>query len=219
MRRTLAGLTVLFLLSPSLTAAPPTPRETLDRSAEVIADIESMPLKSIPTKLIAEAQAIAIIPRVVKVGFVVGGRVGFGVALLRDDKGEWGEPTFVRLGGASVGFQAGLESTDVVLVFKKKASLDRVLSGKGKLTLGADASVAAGPVGRSASAATDGKLEAEIFSYSKSRGLFAGVSLSGAGLMNDHPANDRFKSDTRPETAKALAELKKKVGEVGVGKP
>jgi lipid-binding SYLF domain-containing protein len=218
MVRSLTGLAIVCGLAAPAVAAPP-PRETIDRSAEVIADIESMPLKAIPTKLITEAQAIAVIPRVIKAGFVVGGRVGFGLVMTRTEKGEWSDPTFVRLGGASVGFQAGVESTDVVLVFKKRESLDRVLSGKGKLTLGADASVAAGPVGRTASAATDGKLEAEIFSYSKSRGLFAGVSLSGAGLVNDRETNADYVKDARPETVRAVAELKRKVMEVGVAKP
>ena len=218
MTRTLPVLALLAFAAPGL-AAPPSPRERVERATEVLADLETIPAKAIPAKLLSEAQAVAIIPRVIKAGFVVGGRVGFGLVMTRTDKGEWGEPTFVRLGGASVGFQAGVESTDVVLVFKKRESLDRVLSGKGKLTLGADASIAAGPVGRTAAAATDGKLEAEIYSYSKSRGLFAGVSLSGAGLVNDRDANVDYAKDTRPETAKAVAELKRKVLEVGVVKP
>src|SRR5206468_3731242 len=100
--------------------------------------------------------------------------------MAKDKNGNWGEPVFVNLGGASVGFQAGVEATDVLLVFRDRKSLDRLLDGKGKVTLGADAEVAAGPVGRMAAAATDAKIQAEILSYSRSRGLFAGVSFEGA---------------------------------------
>jgi lipid-binding SYLF domain-containing protein len=112
---------------------------------------------------------------------------------------------FIALGGGGVGGQIGVESTDLVLVFKTKASLDRVLRGKGKLTLGGDVTVAAGPVGREAAAATDGRLKAEIYSYSRSRGLFAGVSLEGAALVIDHKANEAFYGlrGCRPEDALA----------------
>lgn len=139
--------------------------------------------------------------------------------MTKNDKGEWSDPTFITLGGASVGFQAGISSTDVVLVFKKKDTLEKVLAGKGKLTLGADAAVAAGPLGRQAAAATDGKLEAEIYSYSRSRGLFAGVSLDGAALMHDKDNTDMFKEDQRASTAKALVTLKNKLVEISKEAP
>lgn len=219
MNRFVLGLAIGCLTASSAFAAPPSPHENVERANETIADLEKIHAKGIPAKLVAEAQAIAIIPRVIKAGFVVGGRVGHGLVMTRNEKGEWSEPTFVRLGGASVGFQAGIESTDVVLVFKKRESLDRVLSGKGKLTLGADASIAAGPLGREASASTDGKLEAEIYSYSRSRGLFAGVSFNGAGIMNDLDTNALFAKDQRPETAKAVAELKVKLLDIAREKP
>lgn len=214
MNRFITSFTIVVVLSTACWAGPPSPKESLERAVETIDDLQKIQLKGIPAKMVADAQAIAIIPRVIKGGFVVGGRVGFGFVMTRTDKGDWSEPTFVRLGGASIGFQVGVESTDVVLVFSKKDSLDRVLSGKGKLTLGADASIAAGPIGRQASAATDGKLEAEIYSYSRSRGLFAGVSFDGAGILNDKEGNVEFRKDKRPETAKALADVKAKLMEI-----
>jgi lipid-binding SYLF domain-containing protein len=135
---------------------------------------------------------VAVIPHVVKAGFLVGGRFGRGVVLPRLPDGTWGNPVFVTLAGGGIGWQAGIQSTDLVLVFKTSHGLDRVLSGKGQLTLGGDVGVAAGPVGRQAEAATDGQLKAEIYSYSRSRGLFAGVSLEGAGLLADAEANEAF---------------------------
>jgi len=112
------------------------------------------------------------------------------VVLVRDDKGSWHAPSFVTLTGGSIGFQAGIQSTDVVLVFKTRKSVDGLLQGK--FQLGGDASVAAGPVGREASAATDGRLQAEIYSYSRSRGLFAGVSLDGSMLQIDGAADANY---------------------------
>jgi len=213
----LAG--VLFTAA-AVTAAPPTPSQTLERSTEVLTDLQSIPLKGIPPKLLEDAEAVAIIPRVIKAGFVIGGRGGHGLTLVRDNKGVWGEPTFVAIGGASIGFQAGVQSTDVVLVFHKRKSLDRVLDGKGKLTLGADVAIAAGPLGRQAAAATDGKLQAEIFSYSRSRGLFAGVSLDGAALMNDTDANASYKEIAgKPETVKSVVALLNKLQELSVETP
>jgi lipid-binding SYLF domain-containing protein len=211
-RSCLAGILILSFTGSA--SAQPSPQESLERAVEVLADQQDLKLKGIPAKLLADAQGVAIVPRVVKVGFVVAGRRGHGLVMTRTEKGEWSEPTFVTLTGGSVGFQAGVESTDVVLVFRKKDSLDRVLSGKGKLTLGADASIAAGPLGRQAAASTDEKLAAEIYSYSRSRGLFAGVSLNGAGLVNDRDTNARYARDLKPEAAKAVAEVKLKLHEL-----
>jgi lipid-binding SYLF domain-containing protein len=139
-----------------------------------------------------DAQGVAIIPHVLKAGFVIGGRYGRGVILVRAADGTWGNPVFITLVGGGIGWQIGVQSTDVVLVFKTRASLDRILSGQGKITLGADVAVAAGPVGRQAEAATDGQLRAEIYSYSRSRGLFAGVSLEGAGILINCDADEAF---------------------------
>lgn len=135
-----------------------------------------------------------IAPDVIKGGFVIGARHGHGVLLMREKDGSWANPVFVTITGGSFGLQVGLEATDVFLVVRNARSLERIMRGAGKLTLGADASVAAGPFGRDAAAATDAQLKAEILSYSRSRGIFAGVSLDGSTLLVDHHANDRFYS-------------------------
>jgi lipid-binding SYLF domain-containing protein len=134
---------------------------------------------------------VIIAPDVIKVGFVVAANHGHGVLLVRQ-KGGWSDPVFVTLTGGGVGWQAGVQSTDLFLVIRNARSLDRILRGSGKLTLGGDAAATAGPIGRDVSAATDAQLKAEILSYSRSRGLFAGVSLEGGTLLVDHAANDKF---------------------------
>jgi len=181
---------------------------TLRAATDVLEALQAVPEKGVPPVLLADAQGVAVIPNVIKAGFVVGGRGGYGVVLAREPDGAWGRPTFVSLGGASVGLQAGVQSTDVVLVFKTRSGLDRVLRGKGKLTLGADVAVAAGPVGRQAEAATDGRLRAEIYSYSRSRGLFAGVALEGAAITADADANQAFARTPRPEDLAAADRLR-----------
>ena len=163
-------------------------------SSQVLTDIMGVQFKSIPQSLLADAQAIAIVPNVVKGSFVVGVRHGKGVVVVRDDGGGWRPPQFVSLTGGSVGFQVGVQATDVILVFKTKKSVDGLLSGK--FTIGADAAAAAGPVGRNAAAATDAHLKAEIYSYSRSRGLFAGVSLDGSVLEIDGASNRNYYRDT-----------------------
>lgn len=214
---TVAPLLALIAFAPTAHAAPP-PARTLENATDVLKDLEAIPLKGIPPKMLADAHGVVIVPRVIKAGLVVAGRGGHGVALARDANGNWGAPVFLDLGGASVGFQAGVESTDVVLVFRSAKSLERILAGKEKLTLGADASVAAGPVGRAAMAGTDGKLEAEIYSYSRSRGLFAGVSLSGAVLLPDPGTTAAFQKATPAEQAQADA-LRAKLTELANAKP
>jgi lipid-binding SYLF domain-containing protein len=169
-------------------------RETasVQSSGEVLDALASLPIQGIPPILMQGAQGVAIIPNLIKAGFVLGGRHGRGVLLVRNPDGSWGNPVFVTLTGGSIGWQIGVQSTDVVLVFKTHNSLDRILKGKGKITLGADVAVAAGPLGRQAEAGTDAMLKAEIFSYSRSRGLFLGVSLEGAALLIDCDSNDAF---------------------------
>jgi lipid-binding SYLF domain-containing protein len=183
--------------------AEPPIAATLAESSEVLSAMEALPTRSIPPMLLSDAQGIAIIPRVIKAGFVVGGRIGHGVVFSKNADGSWSGPTFVHVGGASIGFQAGVQSTDMVLVFKTRKSLDRIVRGKGKLTLGADAAIAAGPVGREAQAGTDARLRAEIFSYSRSRGLFAGVSFEGAAVTYDDRANGEYQ--TSPPEVQAWA--------------
>ena len=186
----------------------PAPTETLYESTTILTELSQIPAKGIPPALLADAKGIVIIPHVIKAGFVVAGSGGHGLAMAREQNGQWGNPVFVNFGGGSVGFQVGAESTDVVLVFRESKSLDRLLEGKGKLTLGADAAVAAGPVGRQALAGTDAKLEAEIISYSRSRGLFAGVALDGSVIHADAHSNALFREDKRPEIAKQVQALK-----------
>lgn len=177
-------------------------------SSEVLDALQAIPLRCIPPALMRDAQGVAVIPHVIKVGFAVGGRFGQGVVFGRCPDGTWGNPMFINLTGGSFGWQIGVESTDVVLVFKTKRSYQRLIEGKSKLTLGADVAVAAGPVGRQAEAGTDVKLQAEIFSYSRSRGLFLGVSLEGAALTPNGRANLAFTQRPRPEDLMAVSKLK-----------
>jgi lipid-binding SYLF domain-containing protein len=165
---------------------------TITASSDVLQALAAVPFQGIPRALLEDAKGIAIIPDVIKAGLVIGGRHGHGVVLSRNPDGTWSNPVFVQLTGGSVGWQIGVQSTDVVLVFKTRNSLDRILHGKSKVTLGGDVAIAAGPVGRQAEAGTDGRLKAEIFSYSRSRGLFAGLSLEGAAIWADNTANERF---------------------------
>ncbi len=181
---------LLLILSavPVIGAGEETAR--VEAANDVLNQIMRIPEKSIPPALLANAQGLAIVPGVIKVGFVVGGQYGRGLLVVRKKDGSWSEPVFVTLMSGSVGWQIGAESTDFILVFKNRKSVDGIMEGK--YTLGADAAVAAGPVGRRAKAATDVKLEAEIYSYSRNRGLFAGVSLEGSSLQVDNAADAAF---------------------------
>jgi lipid-binding SYLF domain-containing protein len=188
MQRTRSILLALVL---SACAAPAVAGIDEDQRAgeavRVLDEILSAPDRRVPDKLLERAEAIAVIPGVVKAGLVVGGRRGHGLIAVRAPDGTWSNPSFITLTGGSVGLQAGVQSTDVVLVFRTRRGVDSIVHGK--FTLGADAAVAAGPVGRDAAALTDAQLKAEIYSYSRSRGLFAGVALDGAVLGIDHDAN------------------------------
>lgn len=187
----LASLALAVLLSPSSRAgAQSALDESVLESAQVLREVMSIPAKAIPESLLADAQAIAIVPGMIKGGFVVGVRHGHGVLVVRDDSGAWRAPAFISVTGGSVGWQAGLQATDLVLVFKTRGSVTGLL--RGKFTIGADASVAAGPIGRQASAGTDAQLKAEILSYSRSRGLFAGVAVDGAVLHVDQRAGAAY---------------------------
>ena len=152
------------------------------KAAQVFKEIMDTPDRGIPHDLLDKAQCIAIIPGDKKFAFIFGGSYGRGIATCRTAHG-WSAPIFVALDGGSVGYQIGGSSTDLVLLFMNRHALQSLLSDKFKL--GADASVAAGPVGRSAAADTDLKLSAEILSYSRSKGIFAGVSLDGAVVQSD----------------------------------
>lgn len=159
-------------------------------STQVLSELMRMPEQNIPTWLMERAYAVAVIPTVIKVGLGIGGRRGKGVLVVRRDSGQWSNPIFINLTGGSFGFQVGVQSTDVVLVFTSKQSIEGIVGGK--VTLGADASVAAGPVGRQSSAATDIGLTAQVYSYSRASGLFAGVALDGSAITIDSASNESF---------------------------
>lgn len=161
-------------------------------STQVLNELFGMPEQSVPAWLLERAYAVAVVPGVIKVGLGIGGRRGKGVLVVRRDNGQWSNPVFVNLTGGSFGFQVGVQSTDVVLVFTSRQSIEGIVGGK--ITLGADASVAAGPIGRQSSAATDIGLTAQVYSYSRASGLFAGVALDGSALTIDNKSNELFYS-------------------------
>ena len=177
--------------------AGPKADERATNAVRVLNEIQRIPENGIPDKLLDEGKAIIVIPDTLKAGLVIGGRRGHGLMSVKNPDGSWSQPVFVKLTGGSIGFQAGVQSSDVILVFRNDRSLDNIVNGK--FTLGADAGVAAGPVGRNAAAATDGQLKAEIWSWSRARGLFAGVALDGAVLQIDDAANlDAYGQNTTP---------------------
>lgn len=180
-------LAVALLLPVAAAQAEDPPAVRVQNAIEVLNTIEQSPDKSIPSDLLKEARAIAVIPNLLKAGFIFGGRRGEGLISVKRDDGTWSDPSFITLTGASVGFQIGVSSTDVVLVFRTQHGVDTIVNGK--FTFGVDATAAAGPVGRSASADTDQNMKAEIYSYSRSRGLFAGAAINGGALRIDYDAN------------------------------
>ena len=188
--RRLFALPMLLLVITHLPEAHAQAREEarLLVAAEVLDELRDQRDQVIPERLLQRAYGIAVIPDVTKVAFVVGGRHGSGVMVTRDSKGRFGSPVFVSLTGGSVGWQIGAQSTDIVLVFTTRRGIEGIADGK--LTLGAGASVAAGPVGRQADVAAG--INAEVFSYSRNRGLFAGVALDGTALTMDNKSNGNF---------------------------
>ena len=178
---------LLSLTLASTAVAGPTEDARAQNALRVLNDIQRIPESAIPDKLLDEARAIVIVPDTLKIGLVLGGRRGHGVVSVKNQDGTWSNPAFVALTGGSIGFQAGVQSSDVVLVFTGERGLESIVNGK--ITLGADAGIAAGPVGRNTALATDGNLKAEIWSWSRARGLFAGVALDGAVLSIDDEAN------------------------------
>jgi lipid-binding SYLF domain-containing protein len=185
--RRLGILTVLLVCGIATAKAAEGPAESVVESEQVLNDLMAIPARQIPRRLLAEAQGIAIIPNVIKIGFIGGARRGHGVLLVRDTDGEWSLPQFVTLTGGSVGFQAGIQGSDVVLVFTSREGVEGLM--RGKFTIGVDAAASAGPVGRDAAIGTDAKLLSEIYSYSRSRGLFLGVALDGSALEIDHASH------------------------------
>lgn len=163
--------------------------ERVQSAADVLNEIQAAPDKGIPEDVLASAECVAVVPSMLKAGFVFGGRYGRGVASCRTPKG-WSAPTFFRIEGGSFGLQIGGEAVDLVMLVMNKDGMKNMMSSEFKL--GADASVAAGPVGRHAAADTDWKMRAQVLSYSRSRGAFGGLELNGAVVSQDKNATRDF---------------------------
>jgi lipid-binding SYLF domain-containing protein len=184
-------------------ASADTAQERLATSAMVLTEIMATPDQSIPDDLLKSAYCVVVVPGVKNVGFVVGGKYGRGFATCRKDtQSGWGAPAAVRIEGGSFGFQIGASATDLVMLVMDQRSINGLLSSK--FTLGGGAEVAAGPVGRSGSAQTDATFQAKILSYSRSRGAFAGLALTGATLREDRDENKALYG--KPLTNKEILE-------------
>jgi SH3 domain-containing YSC84-like protein 1 len=157
--------------------------ERLDNAKQVLHEIMGMPDKGIPEEVLEHAKCIAVVPHMVKGGFVFGGKGGKGVATCRTSNG-WSAPAFITISGGNWGLQIGLEAVDLVMIIQNEKGMQRLLESN--LHLGADASAAAGPVGRHAEAGTDWKMNAEILTYSRAKGAFAGLTLEGASIRQDN---------------------------------
>jgi lipid-binding SYLF domain-containing protein len=194
MLKRILAVTILIATA-SLTAVASDRDDDVNRTqkaAQVFKEIMNTPDQGIPTNLLESAKCIAIVPGDKKFAFVFGGSYGRGLATCRTEHG-WSAPMFVAINSGSVGYQIGGSSTDIVMLFMNDHALQSLMSDKFKV--GADASVAAGPVGRNATAATDLKLNAEILSYSRSKGIFAGVSLDGAVMQADKSGDKAMYGD------------------------
>jgi lipid-binding SYLF domain-containing protein len=187
MNKILIALVVLLSTTAALAGDRTDDVDRLQTSATVLKEIMSAPDSGVPEEVISNAKCIAVIPSMLKAAFGVGGAYGKGVASCRTDKG-WSAPAFFSLRGGSFGFQIGGQAADIVMLVMNDEGMNNLLESKFKL--GADASVAAGPVGRHADASTDWKMRAQVLTYSRTRGVFAGISLNGAVL-------DQHKDDTR----------------------
>ena len=187
-------IALMFVVTaPSLSYADAKPDldNRIWESRHVMAEVMATPDQSIPEELLAKCKAIAIYPNVLKGGFIIGARFGKGVVLKKDEKtGKWGPVAFSTIGGGSWGLQIGGSATDLILVIMNERGMSGLLSNN--FTLGGDAAVAVGPVGRNSEAATDLTLRAGIISYSRSRGLFAGIALDGAVMTQDNDSNSTY---------------------------
>ena len=192
MSRRVVAATVLataLALLPVPARAQQVETDRVAEAARVLDEVLSAPDKGVPQAIIDKAQAVVVIPDTVKGALLIGAQRGKGVMSVKKD-GTWSAPAFVTLTGGSVGLQIGGQATDIVLVVVNERGIDSLAQNTFKI--GGDASVAAGPVGREATASTDYKLEAQILSYSRSRGLFAGVSLAGSTIRADRNANEKI---------------------------
>jgi lipid-binding SYLF domain-containing protein len=188
------SVVVVFALTNSAMAQQSNKQSTeAERAADavkVLTEIMNIPENSIPEQLMARAHGIAVIPHVVKGAFGIGGQWGKGLMSQRREDGSWSSPAYIEIGGGSFGLQIGVQASDIVLVFTDEEGIKGIL--KGKLKLGADASATAGPVGRNAEVGTDVLLRSAVFTYSRSKGLFAGISLDGSVIGMDDNANRKI---------------------------
>lgn len=163
----------------------------VEESGKVLSEMQDMPDQSVPEDLMRSCSAVAIFPNTISVGFGIGGKFGQGIIMVRDERtGRWSSPAIFNLAGGSIGFQIGGEAIDIVLLIMNRGSVDGLLEGKFKL--GADASIALGPVGRNAEVSTDVQFKGGILSYSRSRGLFIGLKLEGAVITQHWDGNERL---------------------------
>ncbi|HMG08670.1 MAG TPA: lipid-binding SYLF domain-containing protein [Mucilaginibacter sp.] len=169
--------------------SPDKETERVHNAANVLKEFSKMK-ETIPHQLMEQSEGIVVIPKLINAGLGIGGKRGRGVAMVKLANGKWSDPVFVTLTGGSFGLQIGVQSVDLILVFHHKGVLTKVKNGD--FTIGGDISAAAGPVGRSSTASTDYKLQAEVYSYSRSRGLFAGITINGSNLAIDKTANANF---------------------------
>jgi lipid-binding SYLF domain-containing protein len=181
---------LLFLSSAALTANRGDEVKRLARATDVFQEIMKTPDKGIPADLLDKAACIAIIPGLKKGGLGLGGKYGKGLIMCRKPNRSWTAPSFITIEGGSIGFQIGFTQIDVVMLFMNKKGVDKLIGDK--FTIGADASAAAGPVGRQTAAQTNIRMDAEILTYSRAKGLFAGISLDGATLRSDKDDNREF---------------------------
>jgi lipid-binding SYLF domain-containing protein len=187
----MATAAVVWLFASSTVLAQSDEAKRVAEATTVLREIMGTPDKAIPTSILEKAEAIAVFPSLFKGGLLVGGQFGRGILSVRDRKsGAWSSPAFLTITGGSFGLQIGGQAVDLVLVVNDRRGLQQLVGNQFKV--GADASVAAGPVGRDASAATDIQMRAKILSYSRARGVFAGVSISGSTIRQDRDANERF---------------------------
>lgn len=180
------GASLMVFMATATLSVAANPDKYVSESASVLTEIMGTKDKGIPEDLLAKAQCVGVIPNLKRAGFIVGGKYGKGVVTCRAAQG-WSAPEIVRVEGGSVGLQIGAGETDVVFIVMNRRGMDKLMNDK--FTVGADASAMAGPVGRSGEAQTDAMMHAEILSYSRSRGVFAGISLEGATLRPDKEEN------------------------------
>jgi lipid-binding SYLF domain-containing protein len=183
--------------------------ERVQAAADVLNDIQGAPDKGIPQEVLSSAECVAVVPSMLKGGFIVGAKYGRGLASCRTEKG-WSAPAFFVVAGGSFGFQIGGQAVDLVMLIMNKDGMKHLLSSE--FALGADASVAAGPVGRHAEGNTDWKMRAEVLTYSRARGLFAGISLNGAQIKQDKDSTREFYGRMVPFRTSLTGEIEPPAG-------